>query len=219
MATYVNYTSLVSDVQNYLERGGSSVTDATVYAQIPRLVNAAERKIMQFLKLQGQIEVMVDPSGLTIGSAVIAKPDRWRKTISLSYGSGTNSNSRAPLYPRSYEYCRAYWPDDNATATPKFYADYDYNHWLISPTPNVTYPLEVVAYMQPVLLDTTNQTNFFTNFTPNFLLYTVLLEAAPFLKDDTRIPVWQSFWDREFASLTAQDMQKILDRQAQRSAT
>ena len=173
MATYVNYTSLIADVQNYLERGGSNITDATVFAQIPRLVNAAERKIMQFLKLQGQIEVLVDQSGLPINSPVIAKPDRWRKTISLSYGSGSAGNQRTPIYPRSYEYCRSYWPNDALTAPPKFYADYDYNHWLVAPTPDQTYALEVIAYMQPVLLDSVNQTNFFTNFTPNFLLYTV----------------------------------------------
>ena len=58
MATNVNYTSLFNDVTNYIERGGSDVTDQTVFNQIPRLINAAERKIMQALKLQGTIEVL-----------------------------------------------------------------------------------------------------------------------------------------------------------------
>lgn len=216
MATNITYDSLVSDVTNYIERGASAVTDTTVFNQIPRLINAAERKIMQFLKLQGQIEVMTDPTGLGIRQAVIAKPDRWRVTVSMNFGTGANGNSRTPLYPRSYEYCRAYWPDDSQTGVPKFYADYNLANWLIVPTPVQNYPLEIICYMQPPLLDSGNQENFFSQYTGNMLLYGTLLESAPFLKADERIATWQGFWDRELASLTSQDLQKILDRAAQR---
>ncbi len=72
--------------------------------------------------------------------------------------------------------------------------------------------------MQPVLLDEANQENFFSQYTPNMLLYGALLEAAPFLKGDERIQTWQGMWDREMASLNGQDLQKILDRAAQRKA-
>src|SRR5579863_7125252 len=116
MATNVNFTSLVADVTNYIERGGSVVTDPTVYNQIPRLINAAERKIVQHLKLLGEIEPLVDPSGLLAGVPVIPKPDRWRQTISMNYGTGIGNNTRTPIFPRVYEYCRAYWPDDTQTA-------------------------------------------------------------------------------------------------------
>jgi hypothetical protein len=216
MATNVTYDSLVTDVQNYIERGGSSTTDTTVFNQIPRLINAAERKIMQFLKLQGEIEVLTDPAGLGIGQPVIPKPDRWRVTVSMNFGTGTQGNVRTPLYPRSYEYCRYYWPDDTLRDVPKFYADYNYSNWLIVPTPVQNYPLEIVCYMQPPLLDSSNQQNFFSQYAPNMLLYGALLEAAPFLKADDRIQVWQGYWDRELQSLSGQDLQKILDRAAQR---
>lgn len=216
MATNVTFTSLVADVTAYIERGASATTDPTVFNQIPRLINAAERKIMQFLKLQGEWETLTDPTGLALNTAVISKPDRWRSTISLNYGTGTNLNSRTPLWPRSYEYCRAYWPDDSQVAPPKFYADYGYQHWLIVPTPDQNYPLEINAYLQPVLLDEQNQSNFFSNYCGNMLLYGALLEATPFLKDDERIQVWQGYWDRELASLDGQDLQRILDRAAQR---
>ena len=217
MPTYMNFTSLTADIQNYLERGASATTDTTVFNQIPRLINAAERKIIQFMKLQGEIEPLSDPSGLPAGVSVITKPDRWRQTISMNYGTGSNSNIRTQIYPRSYEYCRTYWPDDSQLAPPKFYADYDLNHWLIVPTPDLTYPFEVLSYMQPQLLDSSNTTNFFTNYTPNLLLYGALLEAEPFLRNDPRIQVWQQYWDREAQSLNGQDLQKILDRAARRN--
>lgn len=218
MPTAVNFTTLQADIRNYLERGGSAVSDPTVYDQIPRLINAAERKIMQLLKLQGMIEVLRDPTGLPANMAggVLTKPDRWRQTVSMHYGIGTG-NVLKPLFPRSYEYCRAYWPDATLTAPPEFYAEYELSHWLIVPTPDVTYPLEVISYMQPPLLDDANQTNFFTNYTPNMMLYGGLLEAAPFLKDDSRIPTWENFYQVELVSLSGQDLQKVLDRMSERS--
>lgn len=217
MATYMNFTTLRQDVTNYLERGASPVTDETVYAQIPRLINAAERKIMQALKLQGTLEVLNNPTGFSPGTSVIPKPDRWRQTVSISFGKGENSNERTPIYPRSYEYCRKYWPDDSVRGVPKFYADYNYQNWLFVPTSDATYPIEILCYMQPPLLDETNQTNFWTDYTPTLLLYSTLLESAPFLKNDDRIPVWQGLRDFEFSTLVPQDLQKILDRAAERN--
>lgn len=218
MATNVTFTSLISDLQTYLERGGSATTDPTVYNQLPRLVNAAERKLAQMLKLLGQIETMTLNGGLQAGVSVIAKPDRWRLTVSMNYGTGATKTSRTPIFPRSLEVCRLYWPDPSVTSPPQYYADYDINHWLIVPTPDQAYPAEIIAYMQPPLLDDANQTNFFSELAPNALLYGALLEATPFLKNDPRIATWQADWERELKFLTAQDIQRMIDRAAIRSA-
>lgn len=221
MATTMNYGSLISDMQNYLERGGSEITDQTVFEQLPRLINQAERRLADMLKLLGQIEVLtgVPPNGLQTGSAVVTKPDRWRKTVSFCYGTGATLDDRTFLLPRALEYCTAYWPNRLLTSPPLYYADYDLQHWLISPTPDLAYPFEIIAYMLPVLLDTTNQTNFWTNYTPALLLYSALIEAEPFLKDDSRIAVWQGEQAKELSSLTGQDMQRIMDRASQRTST
>ncbi len=216
----MTFSTLTADIQNYLERGQSATTDATVFNQIPRFINAAERKLMEALKLQGTLTPLVDPVGLVAGIAVVTKPDRWRVTVSMNYGSGTNNNSHTPLFPRSYEFCRALWPDDTVTdptQTPAFYADYSYQAWLIAPTPPQNYPLEVLAYLQPALLDSANQTNFFTNYCGSALLYASLMEAEPFLKDDGRFSLWEHNLQTEIALLNGQDAQKILDRSADRS--
>ena len=223
MATNVTYSSLFSDIQVYLERGGSATTDPTVYNQIPRLINAAERDCAEFLKILGQIEPLVSlpPAGFQLGNAIVPKPDRWRATVSMNYGTGTGNQIKTQLYPRALEYVSAYWPNRSAYDSnnpPQFYAEYDYQHWLIGPTPDQAYPFEVICYMQPPLLDSSNQSNFWTQYTPNLLLYGALLQATPFLKDDPRIPVWQSDFDRHLASLNGQDLQRILDRAAQRKA-
>jgi hypothetical protein len=221
MPTTVNFTSLIADLSNYLERGGSQTTDPTVSAQLPRLVNAAERKLAQMLKLLGQWEVLVDaPAGLQTGNPVLMKPDRWRATISMNYGAGATNNTRTTLLPRSYEYCRNYWPDSSASDAgnpPLYYSDYGYDAWLIAPTPDQDYPLEVNCYMQPPLLDATNQSNFWSNYTPNALLYGALVEAEPFLKEDGRLALWKQQWTDELQSLTSQDLQRLLDRTAERN--
>lgn len=216
MPTFVNFSSLEQDVRRYLERGGSAIADPIVFAQIPRLINAAERKLVQVLKLQGVQESLTDPTGFAINVSVIDKPDRWRETVSMFYGAGTDNATRVEVFPRSYEYCRNYWPNPTEVGPPEFYADYGYQHWLLVPTPEATYPVEILCYMQPPLLDDANQTNFFTDYTPNALLYGTLLEAEPFLKNDERIPTWKDFWTTELVTLGQQDLQKILDRGAER---
>jgi hypothetical protein len=115
-----------------------------------------------------------------------------------------------------YEYLRSYWPDASQTDTPLFYSDYDYSHWLFAPTPDAEYPFEILYYELPPLLDESVQTNWITEYAPQLLLYGTLVEATPFLKNDERIPVWQSMYDRAAAMLNGEDLAKILDRSAVR---
>jgi len=214
MPVAMTFQSLRDDVRNYLERGASAATDPIVYEQIPKLINFAERRIARDIKIQGFQTVVT--TAMQAGIAVIAKPDRWRETVSINIGTGAGENNRQLLFTRSYEYCRTYWPDETATAQPLFYADYNYQHWVFAPTPDVAYPIEIVYYELPQLLDETNQQNWLTNFAPNALLYGTLLEATPFLKNDERIPVWLNFYQMSIDSLNTEDMKKIIDRSTTR---
>ena len=215
MPAAMTFTTLQEDVRKYLERGSSLATDPIVYAQIPKLINLAERRISRELKLQGFQQQVT--TTLQTGVAVLPKPDRWRDTISINIGTGAGFNARKPVFARSYEYCRSYWPDETQTDLPLFYADYGYNNWLLSPTPDQDYPIEVLYYELPALLDDANQTNWLTEYAPNAILYATLLEATPFLKNDERVPVWQAFYDRAMQALNGEDLSKILDRAAVRN--
>lgn len=216
MPTSMTFNSLTTDLQSYLERGTAS--DTEVVNQIPRLINLAERAIANKLKIQGFLTPML--STLIAGTSVYQKPDRWRQTVSMNYGTGTDQNVRSFLLPRSYDYCRTYWPDSSVTDVtqpPLYYADYDYSNWLIVPTPPINYPWELNCYIMPALLDASNQTNWLTNFAPNLLLYRALLEATPFLKDDDRIPTWQAMYKEQLDDIDLQDLQKVVDRDSVRS--
>ena len=212
MAYSMTYNSLLVDLRRYLERGFTLADDPYVYEQLPRLINMAERRIARDLKVQGFIVAVT--TNFTNGVATYQKPDRWRDTVSITVKA---NNTMSPIFARSYEYCRNYWPNDTQTGEPEFYADYDYTHWLIVPTPNATYQAEILYYQLPELLDDTHQTNWLTEYAPNLLLYAALLEATPFLKNDERITTWQNFYQQAANALNTEDLQKIVDRTAVRS--
>ena len=175
MSYTMTYDSLLVDMRRYLERGFTQASDQIVFDQLPRLITLAERRIARELKIEGFIRAITTP--LSIGVSTYLKPDRWRDTISMTV-NGT------PIQTRSYEYLRNYWPDEAQTASPQFYADYDYANWLIAPTPNAASTLEILYYEQPALLGDTLQSNWLTEYAPELILYASLLEATPFLKND-----------------------------------
>lgn len=212
MATTTTFTTLQEDLRRYLERGFTLESDQIVYEQLPRLINLAERRIARELKVEGLINVVT--STMSPGLAVYPKPDRWRSTVSFNFGIGNEYNQ---LFPRSYEYVRSYWPDRSQTDVPLFYAEYDYNNWIVAPTPDAAYPFEVLVYQILPLLDDTNQTNWLTEYAPQVLLYASLLEATPFLKNDERVGLWQQMYDRAAQALNGEDLSKILDRAARRT--
>lgn len=243
MATSMTFSSLITSIQAYLERGYQ--TDPTVYVQLPSLINLAERAIAVRFKILGFLTPIIT-SGLRAGVSVYPKPNRWRRTASMSYGTtalglqflatealnilttedgkqlileigATPQNVRQFLFARSLEYCQTYAADPSATAPPQFFADYDYQHWLIAPTPDQDYPWAVNVYMLPPLLDQTNQTNWTTNYAPNALLYRSLMECTPFLKNDERIPVWEKLYEEQIANINAEDLQRAVDRTSVRN--
>ncbi len=214
MATAMTFNSLQVDVRRYLERGG--VTDTQVYEQIPSLINLAERAIARALKVTGTMNVVT--TALVAGTSTYAKPDRWRRNVSMEYAVGEEPDqTREPIFARSYEYCREYWPNVALQGAPKFYADYDYANWLIVPTPDAAYELQIIYYQQPPLLDDATQTNWLTDYAPGALLYRTLLESEPFLKNDARMATWRGLYDEAIEAVAVEDLQKMTDRSSDRT--
>jgi hypothetical protein len=218
MPVALTFTSLISTLQAFLERGNGT-TDPVVFGQFPLLINNAERAIARRLKILGMNVPLVGT--LVAGTAVYTKPNGWRRTISMNFGTVTVAdpaqNAATPLFPRQYEYCLSYWPDLTQTAQPQFYADYDYAHWLVVPTPPINYPWQILYYGLPQLLDSSNQTNFWTNFAPETLLYRALVECEPFLKNDERLPVWKGQYEEAVTNLEKEDLMRSVDRAAVRN--
>jgi hypothetical protein len=168
-----------------------------------------EQIIASQIKFLGNLTV--NTSTMTASTSIIDKPARWHKTVSMNI---TVSGVRQPVLLRKYEYLREYWPNATSTGTPVFYSDYDYTHWLVAPTPDLAYTFEVLYYERIQPLDSSNQTNWFTIYAPQALLYGSLLQAMPFLKNDERMTMWKANYDQIMQTLMAEDKLRIADRQA-----
>ena len=203
-AAVMTYDSLVDDISTYLER-----TDTATLQKIPTFIMLAEQVIAAEIKFLGNLTVM--QSTMTATQSVIDKPARWHKTVSMNV---VVDGERTPILLRKYEYLREYWPDATQTDVPKFYCDYDYTHWLVAPTPAQNYNFEVLYYERIQPLDSSNQTNWFTIYAPQALLYGTLLQAMPFLKNDERMAMWQAQYDKIINVLKAEDLTRIADRQS-----
>ena len=202
-AAVMTYDSLVLDIESYLER-----TDTATIQKIPTFIMLAEQILATDLKFLGNLTV--SQSTMVANQPVIDKPARWRKTVSMNV---TVNGERKPVFLRKYEYLREYWPDPVQTDVPLFYCDYDYTHWLVAPTPDAAYNYEVLYYERSQPLDETNQSNWFTQYAPQALLYGSLLQAMPFLKNDERIPLWKAQYDQVMQILKVEDVARIGDRQ------
>lgn len=203
-AAVMTYDSLVSDVSSYLER-----TDTATVEKIPTFIMLAEQTLAADIKFLGNLVVV--QSNMITGNPVIEKPSRWRKTVSMNV---TVAGEKKPVFLRKYEYVRSYTEDATVTGQPLYYADYDYTHWVLAPTPDDDYAFEVLYYERVQPLDSSNQSNWFTEYAPQALLYGSLLQAMPFLKNDSRVALWQTMYTQAVAALKNEDVTRIGDRQA-----
>ena len=191
------YDNLVLDVQQYMERD-----DADFVAQIPTLIGLAESAIAAELK--SLLQLIVVETTLVATDPVLVKPTRWRKTVSMKING-------APVVMRSQDYIAQY-NSESDLGQPKFYAEYDYNKWNFAPAPDQDYPVEIIYYSLVQPLDSTNQTNLFTQIAPQAMLFGTLLQAQGYLKALDKLPVWKAYYTDCLAALKKEDNSRRIDR-------
>lgn len=199
----LTYDSLTSTVLQYLERSDTATVNA-----IPTFITLAEFEIAEQVKTLGQLQIA--ESVMTINNPVLQKPARWRKTVSINVSV---NGSKQPVLLRKYEYLKNYWPNASQTSIPLYYADTDWDHWYLAPTPDDDYTFEVLYYERIAPLSSTNQTNWLTQNAPNAMLFGTLLQAMPFLKNDQR-QIFQQKYTEAMQALRAEDIARVGDRQS-----
>lgn len=211
MSFTLNYDSLVARVVDDLERN-----DAVVQSSMDSWIKMAHQRIGRDCGSLLFDRYVTD--SFTPGQPYLNKPSRWQNTLAFRIGTGENLTVSKQLLLRSYEWCREYTPDGTYQAEPKYFADYGYNSWLISPTPDAAYPYEI-AYMEtPQVIDETYQTNYLTENMPEILIRAVLWEAMLTLKNDERLAIIQNEYTPLVASWNAKDTLLKTDRYTNRGA-
>ena len=203
MAAVMTFDSLKEDMLLYAER----VDDAQFIAQLPRLIMLSENRVATDMKTEGA--ELVVAGTLTAGDPVLSKPVYWRDTISLQLtrADGTRYN----LLPRAYEFCTFFWPNRSNTDEPKFYADYEFDHFFIAATPDLAYEFELKYHARRDPLDESNQTNWLTVNAPQLLFYASMLEAQLFLKNDDKIASWGNMYKDSLEGLGKEDSGRSSD--------
>ncbi len=198
----LTYDTLVKRVADYIERDD-------VFDMIPHFVAQAEDRICLECPNLG-FETHVTGVLRDEENGVIAKPARWRRTLGFTIGTTLDpldlstmpNENRKPLMARSYDLLRASFPNQTQRGEPSVYADFGYGHLLVAPAPDKDYPFELVYLERPAPLTIEHQTNWLSEYASPLLFYGCLLESAPYVKTDERVPVWQALYDRSLQSLS-----------------
>ncbi len=226
----MDYISLVNQIQAYANRFAAAgiftnnnqpnyfLDDPDKFIQqIPNFINQGINRIYNEAKNIG-FQVIGD-SNLLAGVNLVNKPLNWKETISFQ---STNNGVNTFLLPRTYEFCIKYWPVQATQAAPLFYADYNLpkqnvgsGQFYIVPTPDMNYAY-TLTYLELPLFNAQNTTNFLTDRFPNLLLYACMTEAAPFLKDDERVPVFESYYNRALQNINRETTERYTDRTSKR---
>ena len=84
------------------------------------------------------------------------------------------------------DYVQSYNPNSSTTGTPKYYAVFDINNFIIGPTPDSNYSVELHYYYRPASLTAGSEsgTTWLSTNAPFALLYGSLLEAYTYMKGE-----------------------------------
>lgn len=222
----MNYLQLVNQIQAYANR---PETDLRFTDAIPYFIELGQQRIWREAKDMG-FEKVTAENQFTQNVATIEKPADWNKTISLIYGTEASAfENNTTLYLRTYEFCRSYWANANISSAdnpPLFYSDHQsdmvegdgsaYSGFFISPTPDKAYIYQLVYLRNPNLITAENNENFLSQRYPDLLFYGCFLEALSYLKNDERIPVFESLYNRALQSLNNETKERYTDRTSKR---
>lgn len=194
MASNLTWTVLKAEVARYLKR---ELTD--LEEDIEYWITQAELRCSREVRPRGYQRYAT--STFTQSDRMVELPARLIGVIDLVVID--SDGNRTPIFRREYSWLNDYWPNQSLEGLPQYYANVDGVRFAVAPTPDESYEFELDYYERLQPLDAGNETNWLTENAYDLLLFATLLETASFLRDDPRLEMWQKYYDRAAASLTA----------------
>lgn len=174
-----NYVDLKLAVADWLHR-----KDLT--ARIPDFIAMAEASINRRLKISpAEVET---PVFMTIGSRFIPLPGNFGTPICLWLESNMPREKLTPALPSEL-------PVDGGQSGEPLYWAIDGTKIAFDQRADKAYPL-TLRYVQKFSLSDANQTNWLMTEAPDAYLYGALKEAAPYMRDDARIGIWENKFEQ-----------------------
>tara|TARA_Y100001937_G_C7110844_1_gene327480 strand:+ start:155 stop:1009 length:855 start_codon:yes stop_codon:yes gene_type:complete len=136
------YTTLKSAIKDYTEN-----QETTFVAHLVDFIKSAEERIFKSVDLEFFRKNVTGTT--TSGNQFLAVPDDYLASFSLSIES---SSSKQFLLFKDVNFLQEYNPNSATTGTPKYYGIYDFQNFLLSPTPDAAYSAELHYYYRPTSL-------------------------------------------------------------------
>ena len=175
-----NYAELQTAIGNYLHRGGLT-------SQIPDFITLAEAKLNRQLRLRSMEQIATGAV-----AATVAVPTRFAEVISMRIISGGDT------YQIKYAPTSRLTGETGGTSSYSLVGD---NFYFDEVDTASTYTLH---YYQKFAALSAGANWLITN-APDVYLYASLMEAAPYIKEDTRIPVWAQLLSSGIDDLKRED--------------
>ena len=186
----MNYSELFETIKGYVENdfpdqdwtnsAGSGTATLTGTEQINTFIQQAEQRIYNSVQLPLDRKNVVGST--TANNKYLNFPSGWLSVFSLAVIDPV-TQAQTYLLNKDVEYIRECYPDPTDEGTPKYYAVFDNTTFILGPTPDASYNMEMHYYGYPTSIVTAGTSWLGNNF-DSVLLYGSLLEAYTFMKGE-----------------------------------
>ena len=177
----MNYTQLTAAIKAYAENDfPNTVGDVTTAEQIATFVQNAEERIYNAVQALALRKNVTGPT--TANNKYLTAPTDWLATYSLAVIDLATGDYEY-LLDKDVNFIRQAFPSPTDTGKPQYYAFWDQNTFILGPTPDQSYTMELHYFYYPESIVTAGTSWLGDNF-ESVLLYGSLLEAAAFMKSD-----------------------------------
>ena len=168
--------TLKTAIQDYTDN-----SETAFVTNLPNFIKAAEEKILKTVDLDYFRKNVT--SALTSSDKFLSVPSDYLASFSLQI---TTSGSESFLLQKDVNYIREYTPVSTTTGVPKYYARFDENNFIVAPTPDSNYALELHYFYRPtsITAGADSGTTWVSTNAPFALLYGSLVEAYTFMKGE-----------------------------------
>ena len=173
------YAQLKTAIQDFSEN-----TETSFVTNLPVFIRAAEDRIFKLVDLE--LFRKNATSALTASDPYLSVPSDYLASFSLSL---TNSSSKEFLLQKDVNFIQEYNPNSATTGTPKYYAYFDVSNFIVAPTPDSNYTVELHYYYRPasITAGADSGATWLSENAPNALLYGSLVEAYIYMKGEADV--------------------------------
>ena len=172
----MNYAELKTQIQSITENTFDDVSLAMFTEQ-------AEQKIYNSVQIANLRKNVTGV--LTASNPYLSCPTDFLSSYSLAVYPASGTGDYAFLLNKDVNFMREAYPDSTVTGVPKAYAIFSDDYFLIGPTPNSSFAVELHYFHKPESITTTTSgTSWLGTNAETTLLYGCLVEAYTYLKGD-----------------------------------